>query len=38
VTGIPLPFVTVGGSSMIVNLIAIGVLLSIHARGTARGR
>jgi len=36
VTGIPLPFVTVGGSSMIVNLIAIGVLLSIHVRGRAR--
>jgi rod shape determining protein RodA len=32
VTGIPLPFVTVGGSSMVVNLVAIGVLLSIHAR------
>jgi rod shape determining protein RodA len=36
VTGIPLPFVTVGGSSMVVNLIAIGVLLSIHARGVQR--
>jgi rod shape determining protein RodA len=35
VTGIPLPFVTVGGSSMVVNLLAIGVLLSIHARGRA---
>ena len=33
VTGIPLPFVTVGGSSMVANLAAIGVLLSIHARG-----
>lgn len=33
VTGIPLPFVTVGGSSMIANLLAIGVLQSIHARG-----
>jgi rod shape determining protein RodA len=32
VTGIPLPFVTVGGSSMVANLIAIGVLQSIHAR------
>ncbi|HET9509409.1 MAG TPA: rod shape-determining protein RodA [Gaiellaceae bacterium] len=38
VTGIPLPFVTVGGSSMVVNLLAIGVLLSIHARGVHRGR
>jgi rod shape determining protein RodA len=38
VTGIPLPFVTVGGSSMVVNLLAVGVLLSIHARGAHRGR
>ncbi len=35
VTGIPLPFVTVGGSSMVANLLAVGVLQSIHARGTA---
>jgi rod shape determining protein RodA len=35
ITGIPLPFVSVGGSSMIANLIAIGFLLSIHVR--ARG-
>ena len=33
VTGIPLPFVTVGGSSMVANLLAIGLLLSVHARG-----
>jgi len=33
VTGIPLAFVTVGGSSMVANLLAIGVLQSIHARG-----
>jgi rod shape determining protein RodA len=33
VTGIPLPFVTVGGSSMVANLLLIGVLQSIHARG-----
>ena len=39
VTGIPLPFVTVGGSSLVANLLAIGVLLSIHARGRlAAGR
>jgi len=38
VTGIPLPFVTVGGSSMISNLVAIGILQSIHARGTAPPR
>jgi rod shape determining protein RodA len=33
VTGIPLPYVTVGGSSMVANLVAIGVLEAIHARG-----
>ncbi len=38
VTGIPLPFVTVGGSSMVVNLIAVGVLLSISARGIQHRR
>ena len=35
ITGIPLPFVSVGGSSMISNLAAMGVLLAIHARGRA---
>jgi rod shape determining protein RodA len=38
VTGIPLPFVTVGGSSMVANLLMIGVLQSIHARGVLSGR
>ncbi len=33
ITGIPLPFVSVGGSSMIANLAAMGVLLAIHSRG-----
>ena len=33
ITGIPLPFVSVGGSSMISNLVAMGVLLAIYARG-----
>ena len=37
VTGIPLPFVTVGGSSMVANLLAVGVLQSIHARGLHEG-
>jgi len=36
ITGIPLPFVSVGGSSMITNLVAIGILLGIHARSTRR--
>ena len=36
ITGIPLPFVSVGGSSMISNLAAIGVLQAIHARGGRR--
>jgi rod shape determining protein RodA len=39
ITGIPLPFVSVGGSSMIANLAAMGVLLAIHARSrSARPR
>jgi rod shape determining protein RodA len=32
ITGIPLPFVSYGGSAMVTNLLAIGLLLSIHAR------
>ena len=35
-TGIPLPFVSVGGSSMITNLTAMGLLQAIHARGGRR--
>jgi rod shape determining protein RodA len=38
VTGIPVPMVSVGGSSMVANLLAIGVLQAIYARGRARGR
>jgi rod shape determining protein RodA len=33
VTGIPLPFVSVGGSALISNLAMIGVLEAIHVRG-----
>jgi rod shape determining protein RodA len=36
VTGIPLPFVSVGGSSMVANLAAVGVLLGIHGRSARR--
>ena len=35
ITGIPLPFVSVGGSSMITNFLALGILQAIHMR---RGR
>jgi rod shape determining protein RodA len=38
ITGIPLPFVSVGGSSMLANLTAMGVLLAIHARGRGARR
>ena len=38
ITGIPLPFVSVGGSSMITNFLAIGILQSIHLRRPARRR
>ena len=36
ITGIPLPFVSLGGSSMIANLAALGILQAIHARGRKR--
>jgi rod shape determining protein RodA len=36
ITGIPLPFVSVGGSSMITNLLAVGILQSIHVRAGRR--
>jgi rod shape determining protein RodA len=33
ITGIPLPFVSIGGSAMIANLAAMGILQAIHMRG-----
>lgn len=36
ITGIPLPFVSVGGSSMIANFLAMGVLQAIHMRRPGR--
>ena len=38
VTGIPLPLISYGGSSMITTLAMIGVLESIHVRGKLAGR
>jgi rod shape determining protein RodA len=38
ITGVPLPFVSVGGSSMITNFLAIGILQSIHLRRAGRRR
>ncbi len=38
ITGIPLPFVSYGGSSMITSLLMIGLLEAIHARGRLAGR
>jgi rod shape determining protein RodA len=36
ITGIPLPFLSVGGSSMITNFMAIGVLQAIHMRSPGK--
>ncbi|MDD2586559.1 MAG: rod shape-determining protein RodA [Syntrophomonadaceae bacterium] len=33
ITGIPLPFLSYGGSSMLTNIIAVGLILSVNIRG-----
>ena len=35
ITGIPLPFMSYGGSHTLTNLIAVGLLLGIHQRRSA---
>ena len=37
ITGIPLPFVSVGGSSMITNFLALGILQAIYMRAAGGG-
>jgi cell division protein FtsW len=37
VTGIPLPFLSYGGSALIINLVAVGILLSISRETTQTG-
>jgi cell division protein FtsW len=38
ITGLPLPLVSFGGTSLVVTLLCIGILLSISRHQTARGR
>jgi cell division protein FtsW len=38
VTGIPLPFISFGGSSLVITMAAAGVLINIARQGEAVGR
>ena len=35
VTGVPLPFISYGGSSMVTNMVALGLVLSVFTRKKA---
>jgi rod shape determining protein RodA len=37
VTGIPLPLISYGGSSLLITLVMVGILESIHVRGRLAG-
>ncbi len=37
-TGLPLPFISYGGSALTMNMFAIGILLNISYHGDARSR
>jgi len=37
VTGITLPFISAGGSSVVANMVAVGLIMSVHQRDTSRG-
>ncbi len=37
VTGVPLPFISFGGTSLIVNMLAVGILISIGRQAAAEG-
>ena len=38
VTGIPLPLVSYGGSSLLTTLVMVGLLEAVHVRGRLAGR